>query len=91
MHDKIKFLHENNIFELVELPRGKKVLNNKWVYWVQFEGQEVKLRYKAWLVVKRFDQKKEVNFEKKNSRVVVKISSIQVVLDLATSLDLNTE
>jgi hypothetical protein len=29
MQDEMKFLHENNTFELVELSRGKNVLKNK--------------------------------------------------------------
>jgi Reverse transcriptase (RNA-dependent DNA polymerase) len=52
MQDEIKSLRD---FELVELPRGKKVLKNKWVYRVKFEDQEVKLRYKTRLVVKGFN------------------------------------
>jgi Reverse transcriptase (RNA-dependent DNA polymerase) len=55
MQDEMKFLHENNTLELVELPRDKKVLKNKWVYRMKFEGQETKLRSKAQLVVKGFD------------------------------------
>jgi hypothetical protein len=30
------------MFELVELPTGKNVLKNKWVYRVKSEGQEAK-------------------------------------------------
>jgi Reverse transcriptase (RNA-dependent DNA polymerase) len=71
----------------VELLNDKKVLKNKWVYWVKFEGQQVKLRYKTWLVVKGFDKKKKkgVDFEEIFSSVV-KISSIRVVLGLAANL-----
>jgi Reverse transcriptase (RNA-dependent DNA polymerase) len=90
MQNEMKSLHENNTFELVKLSRGKKVLKNKWVYQVKFEGQEAKLRYKTRLVVKRFYQKKGVNFEEIFSPVV-KMSSIQVVLSLAASLDLKIE
>jgi hypothetical protein len=90
MQDEIKSLHENNTFELVELPKGKKVLKNKWVYRVKFEGQENKPRYKARLVVKGFDQKKGVDFEEIFSPVV-KMSSIRAVLGLAASLDLEIE
>jgi Reverse transcriptase (RNA-dependent DNA polymerase) len=54
---------------------------------VKSECQEAKPRYKAWLVVKGFDQKKGVHFEEIFSPVV-KMSSIRVVLGLAASLDL---
>jgi Reverse transcriptase (RNA-dependent DNA polymerase) len=90
MQDEMKSLHENNIFELVELSRDKKVLKNKLVYQVKSEGQEAKPRYKARLVVKGFDQMKGVNFEEIFS-FVVKMSSIQVMLGLAASSDLDIE
>jgi Reverse transcriptase (RNA-dependent DNA polymerase) len=64
IQDEMKSLHENNTFELVELPRDKNVLKNKWVYRVKSEGQEAKPRYKARLVVKGFDQNMGVDFEK---------------------------
>jgi Reverse transcriptase (RNA-dependent DNA polymerase) len=54
------------------------------------EGQEAKPRYKARLVVKGFDQMKGVNFEEIFS-FVVKMSSIQVMLGLAASSDLDIE
>jgi Reverse transcriptase (RNA-dependent DNA polymerase) len=82
MQDEMKSLHDNNIFELVELSRDKKVLKNKLVYQVKSEGQEAKPRYKARLVVKGFDQMKGVDFEEIFSSIV-KMSSIQVVLGLA--------
>ena len=31
MHEKMKFLHKNNTYELMELPKGKRALKNKWV------------------------------------------------------------
>lgn len=32
MEDEMKSLYENNTFELVKLPKGKRALNNIWVY-----------------------------------------------------------
>jgi Reverse transcriptase (RNA-dependent DNA polymerase) len=58
--------------------------SNWWNY------QEARLRYKSRLVVKGFDQKKEVNFEKIFSPIA-KMSSIRVVLGLTVSLDLEIE
>ena len=37
MQDEMTSLHENNTFELVKLPKGKKALKNKWVYKVKTE------------------------------------------------------
>uniref|UniRef100_A0A2N9GSR4 Integrase catalytic domain-containing protein n=1 Tax=Fagus sylvatica TaxID=28930 RepID=A0A2N9GSR4_FAGSY len=32
MHEEMNSLHKNNTYELVELPKGKKALRNKWVF-----------------------------------------------------------
>ena len=31
MEDEMKSLHENGTYELVDLPKGKKDLTNKWI------------------------------------------------------------
>jgi Reverse transcriptase (RNA-dependent DNA polymerase) len=49
-----------------------------------------KVRYKVWLIVKGFGQKKRVDYEKKKISVV-KISSILVMLHITASLDLKIE
>ena len=32
MQDEMDSLYENHTYELVELPKGKRALGNKWVY-----------------------------------------------------------
>ena len=58
MQDEMNSLYENDTFELVKLPKGKKALKNKWVYRVKTEENTSHPRYKARLVVKGFSQKK---------------------------------
>jgi len=43
---------------LVKLPKGKKALENRWIYRVKQESNSTSPRYKARLVVKGFRQKK---------------------------------
>ncbi|GKA78969.1 putative RNA-directed DNA polymerase [Tanacetum coccineum] len=83
-------LHENNTFELVKLPKGKRVLKNKWVYKLKTEEHNSRPRYKARLVVKSFSHKRGIDFDEIFSPVV-KMGSIRVVLSLAASLDLEVE
>ena len=53
MQEEIKALHENNTWEVMELPKGKTAIPNKWVYKVKtLEG---KPKYKARLVTKRYE------------------------------------
>ena len=32
MQEEMDFLHKNHTYELMKLPKGKKVLKNNWVY-----------------------------------------------------------
>jgi len=57
MEEEMNSLQENKDWELVNLPKGRKALQNKWVYRIKHEGDEKKESYKARLVVKGFAQK----------------------------------
>lgn len=87
---EMKSLQENQTFELVKLPQGKRALKNRWVYRLKQDVNALVPRYKARLVVKGFSQKKGVYFDEIFAPVV-KMSSIRVVLALAASLDLEIE
>ena len=58
MQDEMDSMHENHTYELVELPKGKRALRNKWVYKLKPGDARNSPRYKAWIVVKGFEQKK---------------------------------
>ncbi|GJT46799.1 retrovirus-related pol polyprotein from transposon TNT 1-94 [Tanacetum coccineum] len=87
MEYEMNSLHKNDTFELVKLPKGKRALENKWVYKLKTEEHTSRPRYKARLVVKGFSQKRGIDFDEIFSSVV-KMGSIRVVLGLAASLDL---
>uniref|UniRef100_A0A2N9HLM6 Integrase catalytic domain-containing protein n=1 Tax=Fagus sylvatica TaxID=28930 RepID=A0A2N9HLM6_FAGSY len=89
MHEEMDSLHKNNTYELVELPKGKKALRNKWVFKLKKDGEKL-VKYKARLVVKGFNQKQGIDFDEIFSPVV-KMSSIRVILGLTASLDLELE
>ncbi|KAM2398102.1 hypothetical protein ACFXTH_034828 [Malus domestica] len=52
MESKMDSLLKNDIYELVELPKGRKALKNKWVF--KLKRDDNMTRYKARLVVKGF-------------------------------------
>ena len=54
MQDEMDSLHENHTYELVELPKGKRELRNKWVYKLKPGDGRNPPRYKARIVVKGF-------------------------------------
>ena len=86
----MKSLDENHTFNLMKLPKGKRALDNRWIYRAKHESNTMSLRYKARLVVKGFSQRKGVDFNEIFSPMV-KMSSIRTVLSLAATLDLEVE
>lgn len=73
-----EFFAKNGTYELVERPKGKRPLKN--------DGEK-QVRYKARLVLKGFDKKKNIDFDE-IFFPILNMSSIQVVLELTTSLNL---
>ena len=83
-------MHENYTDKLTELPRGKKALQNKWVYKLKPGESGKPPRYKTKIVVKGFQQKKSVDFIDIFT-LVVKMKSIPAVLSIAANMDLEVE
>ena len=88
MEEEMNSLLENQTYDLVKLPKGRKILKNKWVFNMKNDGKN--LRHKARLVVKCFGQKKGIDFDEIFSPVV-KMSSIRVVLGMAGSMNFKVE
>lgn len=57
MEDEENSLYENNVWELVELPKGKKQIKLKWIFDVKTDELENMVRHKARLVAKGFTQR----------------------------------
>jgi hypothetical protein len=80
MKKEMDSLVNNQTWDLVQFPTGKRALQNKWVYKLK-EEDGGKKRYKARLVVKGFSQKKGIDFDEIFSHVV-KMTSIRTILSL---------
>jgi transposase InsO family protein len=57
MEAEMKSLKDNDVWELVKLPAGKKAVGSKWVYKVKTGPDGTPERYKARLVAQGFTQK----------------------------------
>lgn len=86
MEDEIKSLYSNRTWDLVNLPKGRKVIDNKWVY--KLKGQGEKTRYKARLVVRGFTQEYGIDYLETFSPVV-KHTSIRSILAISACENLN--
>ena len=89
MDEEMDSLVRNQTWDLVQLPTGKRELQNKWVYRLK-EEDGGKKRYKDRLVVNGFAQKKGIDFDEIFSHVV-KMTSIRTILSLVAVEDLHLE
>lgn len=70
MQEDVNSLQENHTFELVKFPKGRRTLKNNWVYKIKSEENKYQQRYKARLVVKGFNLRKDIDFDEIFSHVV---------------------
>ena len=89
MKEEMDSLAHNQTWDLVRIPAGKTILQNKWVYRLKEEDGGRKM-YKAILVVKGFAQKKGIYFDEIFS-LVVKMTSIRTILSLVAVEDFHLE
>ncbi len=82
METELKALHEQNTWDLVELPNNRKPISTKWVYKVKYTGTGIVERLKARLVARGFLQKKGVDYEQTYAPVA-KMTSMRVLLAIA--------
>ena len=56
MEQELKSLKENKVWELVELPKDRKIIGSKWVYKLKSGPDGSIERYKARLVAQGFSE-----------------------------------
>jgi hypothetical protein len=83
-NQEYRSLMSNNTWDLVPLPKGRKIVICKRVYKSKYESDGSVERHKAQLVAKGFSQVKGVYYNETFSPVA-KMHSIHLVLSLATS------
>ncbi|CAM8878011.1 unnamed protein product [Rhodiola kirilowii] len=91
MKEEMNSLMKNETWDLVDRPKGKKLVGCKWIYKKKegISGVE-KPRLKARLVAKGFTQQEGIDFTEIFSPVV-KHMSIRVVLFMLAEFDLELE
>jgi hypothetical protein len=84
MNEEYCFLMENDTWDHVPLPKGRKLVRCKWVYKTKYALDRSVERHKARFVTKEFSQVERIDYNKKISSVT-KMNSICLVLALAAS------
>jgi hypothetical protein len=84
MNEEYCSLMENDTWDLVPLPKGRKLVRCKWVYRTKYALDGSVERHKARLVPKGFSQVEGIDYNETFSPLA-KINSICLVLALVVS------
>ena len=79
---EMRSLDNNHVWDLVQLPEGRKLVGSKWVFKVKLDGDGQVERYKARLVAQGFTQTKGADYDETFSPVV-RMESLRTVVGLA--------
>ncbi|CAI7824601.1 unnamed protein product [Closterium sp. NIES-53] len=60
MESELKSIEENGMWELVELPEGRKAITSKWLFKIKSNADGKIERYKSRLVAKVYQKKEKV-------------------------------
>ena len=82
MKEELKSIKENDTWELVDLPRGRKAIGCKWVFKVKKDEKGTVSRFKARLVAKGFSQKYGVDYDEVFAPVV-RATTFRIMLSVA--------
>ena len=63
MNEEYKSMQDNDVWDLVPLPKGAKPIGCKWIFKTKRDSKGDVERYKAHLVAKGFTQKKDIDFK----------------------------
>lgn len=86
MNEEMKALQKNQTWDLVTLPRGKKIMECRQIYSIKLAAQGNIERYKARVVAKGYTQKHGINYGD-TFAPIEKITTIRILVCITTNRD----
>ena len=87
MNEEIKSMHDNDVWDLVQLPEGLKPIGCKWIFKIKRDSKGNTQRYKARLVAKGFTQCEGIDYNETFSPVSSK-DSFRIIMALVAHFNL---
>jgi len=87
MNEEYKSIQDNQVWDLVPLPKGKKPIGCKWIFKTKRDSEGNVKRYKARLVAKCFTQRECIDFTETFFLVSSK-DSFRIIMTLVAHFDL---
>nr|CAN68858.1 hypothetical protein VITISV_004449 [Vitis vinifera] len=87
MKEEMKSMKDNGVWDLVELPKGVKLIGCKWIFKTKQDSKGNIVRYKTRLVAKGFTQKEGIDCKETFSPVSSK-DSFRIIMALVAHYDL---
>eukprot|EP01018_Ginkgo_biloba_P000191 Gb_18961 [translate_table: standard] len=83
MQEEIDSIQKNQVWDLADLPEGKKVIGSRWLYKIKHNATGKVEKYKARLVSKGFSKKEGIDFDE-TFAPIARYTTIRTVLALAS-------
>ena len=87
MKDEMKFMQDNDVWDLIELLEGVKPICCEWIFKTKKDSKGNIERCKACLVAKGFTKKKDIDYKKTFSLMSSK-DSFRTIMALLANFDL---
>ncbi|XP_074326749.1 putative mitochondrial protein AtMg00820 [Apium graveolens] len=87
MNEEMQSIKDNDVWDLIELPKGSKPIGCKWVFKTKRDSSGNIERYKARLVAKGLTRKRGVDYNETFSPVSTK-DSFRIFMSLVAHYDL---